>query len=60
MGQGWAEPSWEHLAQLMRQVVSDRAEAHRRARQARRDMVEKWDRTVMGPLWAAQFQRLLG
>ena len=59
MSQGWAEPSWEHLARLLRQVVSDRPAALARARQARRDMVEKWDRTVMAPLWAAQFQRLL-
>jgi len=59
MFQGWAEPSWEHLAHLLRQVVGDRPAALARARQARRDMVEQWDRTVMAPLWAAQFQRLL-
>jgi glycosyltransferase involved in cell wall biosynthesis len=60
VGQGWAQPSWEHLARLMRQVVGDRAAAQQRARQARRDMVENWDRTVMGPRWAAEFRRLLG
>jgi glycosyltransferase involved in cell wall biosynthesis len=59
IGQGWAEPSVEHLAALMRQVFDDRAEAGRRARQARHDMATLWDRQVLAPRWAAAFQRLL-
>jgi glycosyltransferase involved in cell wall biosynthesis len=59
IGHGWAEPSVEHLAALMRQVVYDRAEARRRARQARQDMVTLWDRSVLVPLWAKEFRRLL-
>ncbi len=59
IGQGWAEPSVEHLAALMQQVARERAETQRRAAQARRDMVTLWDRTVLAARWAKEFRRLL-
>lgn len=59
IGQGWAEPSVEHLAQSMRQVVADPAAARARAVQARREMVELWDSSVLAPRWAAAFQALM-
>ena len=59
VGQGWAEPSVEHLTALLRQVVQNRDEAKRRAARARRDMVTLWDRAVLAPQWAHQFRRLL-
>lgn len=59
IGQGWAEPSVEHLAALMRQVVQDRQTARQRARRARREMVEHWDTRVIARLWAGAFQELL-
>ncbi|MGH9488551.1 MAG: glycosyltransferase [Terriglobales bacterium] len=60
LGQRWAEPSAEHLAQLMRQVFDHREEARARARQARQDMVTLWDRSVLAPRWAEAFEELLG
>jgi glycosyltransferase involved in cell wall biosynthesis len=59
MGQRWAEPSVEHLSQLMRRVASHRGEARARGEQARRDMVEQWDSTVLAPIWADAMQALL-
>ncbi|MBI1749438.1 MAG: glycosyltransferase [Acidobacteria bacterium] len=58
-GHRWAEPSVEHLRKLMRQVFSRREEAQKRAAQARRDAIEKWDWKVVGPQWVTEFQRLL-
>ncbi len=57
--QRWAEPSAEHLAQLMRQVFDHRDEARARARQARHDMVTLWDRQVLAPRWGDAFRALL-
>ncbi|MGH2364276.1 MAG: glycosyltransferase, partial [Chloroflexota bacterium] len=59
LGQRWAEPSVEHLTHLLRHVFEHREQAHAIARQARRDMVERWDRTVLAPQWAQAFQELL-
>jgi len=59
IGQGWAEPSAEHLASLMRHVVADSADRRARAACARRDMVALWDRAVLAPRWAEAFQALL-
>ncbi|HUX65988.1 MAG TPA: glycosyltransferase [Terriglobales bacterium] len=59
IGQRWAEPSVDHLAQLMRQVVADRDAASVRARRARQDMVALWDTQVMAPLWTQAFRELL-
>ncbi|HVA63530.1 MAG TPA: glycosyltransferase [Terriglobales bacterium] len=59
IGQGWAEPSVEHLAALMRQVVSQREEAQARARRARQEMVALWDTQVMARRWTRAFRELL-
>ncbi|HVB40382.1 MAG TPA: glycosyltransferase [Terriglobales bacterium] len=59
IGQRWAEPSVEHLSQLMRQAASHPDEARARGQQARRDMVAHWDSTVLAPPWTAAFQALL-
>ena len=58
-GHMWAQPSVEHLRQLMRRVVSQRAEAQQRARQGRRDMVAHWDWSITAPLWVDEFRRLV-
>ena len=59
LGHGWAEPSAEHLSQLLRHVVSHRTEARAKARQARREMIERWDTKVLAPRWGAAFRELL-
>lgn len=58
-GHCWAAPSVDHLRQLMREVVSNRAEATRRAEQGRREVSERFNWDVVGRHWAAEFQRLL-
>lgn len=59
IGQGWAEPSVDHLAQLMRQVVADKGETRARARRARQEMVALWDTRVMATRWTQAFRELL-
>ncbi|HXE32155.1 MAG TPA: glycosyltransferase [Terriglobales bacterium] len=59
IGQRWAEPSPDHLAQLMRAVVADRTAAARRAAQARQEMVERWDSRVLAPRWSESLRALL-
>ncbi|MCH8268975.1 MAG: glycosyltransferase [Acidobacteria bacterium] len=58
-GQRWAEPSVEHLRQLMRQVFSHREEAQRRAERGRAEMVEHWDWNMVMKRWVNEFERLL-
>lgn len=58
-GHLWAQPSVDHLRQLMRQVFSHPAEARRRAHQGREDMVANWDWSITAPLWIDEFRRLL-
>lgn len=58
-GHLWAQPSVDHLRQLMRRVVSQRAEAQQRARQGREDMVAQWDWSITARLWVDEFRRLL-
>ena len=58
-GHCWAEPSVEHLRQLMRQVVTDREEAQGRAARGRADMVKNLDWNVVTDRWASEFERLL-
>ncbi len=41
-GQRWAQPSVEHLTELMRHVYDHPDAARAKGRRARRDMVEKW------------------
>ena len=58
-GHLWAQPSLEHLRQLMRRAFSQRDEARARGRQGRRDMVADWDWSITAPLWVNEFRRLL-
>ncbi len=58
-GHRWAEPSVDHLRQLMRRVSSHPEEAAARARKGRRDMVEKWDGKRIASLFAEEFVRQL-
>jgi glycosyltransferase involved in cell wall biosynthesis len=58
-GHRWAEPSVEHLRQLMRSVSTRREEAAARARKGRRDMAEKWDGRRIASLFADEFVRQL-
>ena len=58
-GHRWAEPSVEHLRQLMRQVFSQHEEAQRRAQQGRADMVKNLDWNVVTDRWVNEFERLL-
>jgi glycosyltransferase involved in cell wall biosynthesis len=58
-GHRWAEPSRDHLRQLMRTVFTQRAQAGERARRGRREMVERWDaRRVAARLADALLTRL--
>ena len=58
-GHRWAEPSVDHLRQLMRRAVSDPASSARKAARGLRDMREKWDWRHVVPAWAREFKRLL-
>jgi glycosyltransferase involved in cell wall biosynthesis len=58
-GHLWAQPSLEHLRQLMRKAFSHPEDARRRAQQGRQDMIERWDWSVTAPLWMNEFRRLL-
>ncbi len=58
-GHLWAEPSVEHLRQLMREVYAHREEARQRARRGRQQMLEHWDWSVALPRWINEFCRLL-
>ena len=58
-GHRWAEPSVEHLRQLMRRVATRPEEAAARARKGRRDMVEQWDGKRIAALFAGEFARQL-
>ena len=58
-GHRWAEPSVEHLRQLMRQVFSQHEEAQRRAERGRAEMVRDWDWNVVIKRWVNEFERLM-
>ena len=58
-GHQWAQPSIEHLRQLMRSVYTDREESARRAALGRKEVAERWDWKVIMKRWAAEFRRLL-
>jgi glycosyltransferase involved in cell wall biosynthesis len=58
-GQLWAQPSREHLRQLMRRVFSFRDEARERGRIGRRQMKEHRDWNRLFPQWLDAFQELL-
>jgi hypothetical protein len=58
-GHLWAQPSVEHLRQLMREVFSHPQQAQKRAKRGRCDMMEQWDWSVVVPQWVNEFRRLL-
>jgi glycosyltransferase involved in cell wall biosynthesis len=59
-GHRWAEPSVEHLRQLMRSVFEHREESKQKAVLGRAEMVDKWDwDKVIGERWVPEFERLL-
>lgn len=58
-GHLWAEPSVEHLRQLMREVYSHPTGTRMRAERGRAEMVERWDWSVIVPRWVNEFRRLL-
>jgi glycosyltransferase involved in cell wall biosynthesis len=58
-GHCWAEPSVDHLRQVMREVYSHPDEARKRAERGREDVLHKYDWSVVMPRWVAEFQRLL-
>jgi glycosyltransferase involved in cell wall biosynthesis len=58
-GHRLAEPSVEHLRQLMRRVATRPEEAAARARKGRRDMVEQWDGKRIAALFAGEVARQL-
>jgi glycosyltransferase involved in cell wall biosynthesis len=56
-GHRWANPSVEHLRQLMRHVVTHPAEAAEKGLRARADMVTRWDlRHTVAELAAALYR----
>ncbi|MHB8992970.1 MAG: glycosyltransferase, partial [Chloroflexota bacterium] len=62
-GQRWAEPSVDHLAVLLRKVVEQPEEMARIGRQARMDVVERWDWKTVAAIAAgrlAEIQSELG
>ena len=50
-GHRWANPSVDHLRQLMRHVVSKSEEARTRAQRGRKEIVARHDWSVVLPLW---------
>jgi glycosyltransferase involved in cell wall biosynthesis len=60
-GHRWAEPSIEHLRQLMRGAFKHREQAKRKAMRGRMEMITKWDwDVVLRERWLPEFERLLG
>lgn len=58
-GHQWAEPDVDHLRSLMRHVFTHRADAKKKARIGRQQMVETYDRNVIMARWVAEIGRLL-
>jgi glycosyltransferase involved in cell wall biosynthesis len=59
-GYVWADPSREHLRRLLRQVVSDKPEAQRRAKEARRRISEEYSRAAAGERMRRRLAGLYG
>jgi hypothetical protein len=57
-GQRWAVPSTAHLRRLLRQVVTDRDEAARRGREARKRVVERFSLEAAGRAVLAEVRRI--
>ncbi len=58
-GPRWAEPSAEHLRELLRRVCSNRAEARAKADQARVDVVSRWSARATCGVLAYEMSRFL-
>jgi glycosyltransferase involved in cell wall biosynthesis len=58
-GQKWADPDVDHLRSLMRHVYTHRCEAKEKAQVGRKEIVEKFNRSVTMRRWSAEFERLL-
>jgi len=58
-GHRWADPSVDHLRQLMRRAVCDPKSSAGKAARGLRDMREMWDWKFVVPTWAREFDRLL-
>jgi glycosyltransferase involved in cell wall biosynthesis len=58
-GHCWANPSADHLQQLMRRVFAYAEEARLRAVKGRRQVAETRDWNVVLPRWEEEFRRLL-
>jgi glycosyltransferase involved in cell wall biosynthesis len=59
-GHRWAEPSVRHLRQLMRRVVSDRADAQRRAEAGHEHIVQNFSRERVARLVKARLEEVVG
>ena len=58
-GHLWAEPSVDHLRQLMRDVHAHPEEARRKAERGHQDIIGNYDWSVVIPRWVNEFERLL-
>jgi glycosyltransferase involved in cell wall biosynthesis len=59
-GHQWANPSLDHLRQLLRKVYSKPDEARMRGQAGRKGIVRDRDWSAVFPRWRQEFQRLLG
>ncbi|KAJ9444103.1 glycosyl transferase [Diplonema papillatum] len=59
VGNNWAEPSREHLAQLMRRVIDDPAEAARRGANGRRDVETRFSLLPVADAWRREIDRIM-
>jgi glycosyltransferase involved in cell wall biosynthesis len=58
-GHSWANPSVDHLRQLMRHVVSTGQEVRSRAHRGRKEVVDRHDWSAILPRWEQHFLHLL-
>jgi glycosyltransferase involved in cell wall biosynthesis len=58
-GHRWAEPDVDHLRSLMRHVFTHRAEAKEKACVGRKEIVEKYDHSIIMQRWITEIGRLL-
>jgi glycosyltransferase involved in cell wall biosynthesis len=58
-GHRWAQPSVDHLRQLMRLVYQHREDARLRAARGREEIVARWDWSIVIRKWMTECRRLL-
>ncbi|TMW60878.1 hypothetical protein Poli38472_000920 [Pythium oligandrum] len=58
-GHKWADPSVEHLIELLQRVKTHPEEARAKGKQARRDMVTKYSPEVIGKVLLGHIERIL-